>query len=105
MKLAAAVAFTASLLAACGGRAHLEPAFGRSTWGQFAIQRARPAETAPTRAAPGLDAQEASIISTSYRQSLSPREAQLPSRPDPILVVAPRQPGSAPALPPSVPRE
>ncbi len=101
MKLALAVA--AVLLAACGGRAHLEPAYGRSVRSQFAAQREAPGAK-QARAAPGLDPQEASIVSANYRRSLSPKEAQQQTKADPILVVTPQQGGAHPLLP-SVPKE
>ncbi|HSB20851.1 MAG TPA: hypothetical protein VLD85_12635 [Anaeromyxobacteraceae bacterium] len=104
MKLALAV--TATLLAACGGRAHFEPAYGRSTRAQFAAQR-EPPGARPAKAATGLDAQEASIIASNYRRSLSPKEAQQQTKAEPVLVVAPQQQGGLRAmLPlPSVPKE
>jgi hypothetical protein len=93
----------AALATACCGRAHLEPGYGRSYYAQFALQRER---TVPARkAAPGLDPQEASIIASTYRKSLAPKDERDVKAP-PILVVAPQQPGMAAQLPPpSVPKE
>jgi hypothetical protein len=104
MKLAIAAAV--ALAVACGGRAHLEPGYARSYRGQFAAQRARPPGAKPAVAAPGLDAQEASIIANSYRKSLAPKEERQYGA-EPILVVAPPQRTSGhPQLPlPSVPKE
>ncbi len=92
------------VLAVAGcGRAHLEPAYGRSYHEQFAQQVARPA--APRKVASGLDPQEAAIIASSYRKSLAPKEER-DVKDQPILVVTPQQRGMSPQLPPpSVPRE
>jgi hypothetical protein len=90
------------LLAGCS-RQHLEPAYGRSYREQFSLQRER--STSSTKVTPGLDAQEASIIASTYRASLAPKGAQHVTE-EPILVVAPQQrytPSSLP--PPSVPKE
>jgi len=100
LAIAALVAFTV----ACGGRAHLEPGYSRSYRGQFAAQEARPPGAKPATAAPGLDAQEASIIANSYRKSLSPKEERQYGA-EPILVVAPPQRAAGHPLLPSVPKE
>ncbi len=102
MRTAVSFAMMVGLLAGCG-RAHLDPAYGRAFREQFALQRERPASS--TKVTPGLDAQEASIIASTYRASLAPKEAQRVSD-EPILVVTPQQRGAMPSLPPpSVPKE
>jgi hypothetical protein len=102
MKLA--IAAIAALAVGCGGRAHLEPGYARSYRGQFDLQRARPPGARPAVAAPGLDAQEASIIANGYRKSLSPKEERQYGA-EPMLIVAPPQQRSALPLMPSVPKE
>jgi len=99
MKLALVLA-----LAALGcGRAHLEPQYGRSYYAQFALQQEHPAGAKRVRATTGLDAQEASIIASTYRHGLAPKEGQ-EAKEQPILVVAPTQPGTGrTTLMPSVP--
>ncbi len=103
MKLPLALATI--LLAACtGGRAHMEPGYGRSYSAQFAAQREASPGARAAKAAPGLDAQEASIIAGTFRKSLSPKEEK--TQAPPILVVE-QQPGGGMlrALMPSVPKE
>lgn len=105
MKLAVALAALALGLGC--GRAHLEPSHGRSYREQFAVQRDRaPGAKAPRPAPAGLDAQEASIIASTYRSGLAPKDARQVKE-EPILVVAPPSQGMArPLLPlPSVPKE
>ena len=87
------------------GRAHLEPAYGRSYHAQFALQQEHSAGAKRVRATTGLDAQEASIIASTYRHGLAPKEAQ-GMKEQPILVVAPAQPGTGrttvmPSVPPN----
>ncbi|HEX9290748.1 MAG TPA: hypothetical protein VF904_14590 [Anaeromyxobacteraceae bacterium] len=97
-----ALALAALAIASCG-RAHLEPGYGHSYQAQFALQVEKPAH--PRKVAPGLDAQEASIIASTYRKGLAPKETQ-DVKEQPILVVAPQQAGmAAQALAPSVPKE
>ncbi len=107
MKVALALALGLAAASSAGcGRAHLEAGYGRSYRAQFAAQRDRPTGASPAaKNLTGLDAQEASIIAQTYRRSLAPKEVE--EKAQPILVVAPNQPGSAqPALPPpSVPKE
>jgi hypothetical protein len=81
------------VVAALGcGRAHLESGFGRSYHAQFDLQREHPNGTKRVRPITGLDAQEASIMATTYRRGIAPKEAQ-ETKEQPILVVAPTQPG------------
>lgn len=97
-----ALALIAFATASCG-RAHLEPGYGASYHAQFAAQRERPGVV--KKAAAGLDPQEASIIATSYRKSLTPKDER-DMKESPILVLAPQQGGMTPQLPPpSVPKE
>jgi hypothetical protein len=97
-----AIVLVALATASCG-RAHLEPGYGRSYHVQFALQREK---LAPARkAASGLDPQEASIIASTYRKSLAPKDER-DVKESPVLVVAPPQRGMAAQLPaPSVPKE
>jgi hypothetical protein len=93
----------AALATACCGRAHLEPGYGRSYHAQFAAQREKLAPG--KKAAPGLDPQEASIIASTYRKSLAPKDER-DVKDSPMLVVTPQQRGMAAQLPPpSVPKE
>jgi hypothetical protein len=92
--------------AACGGRPHLEPAFGRSNHDQFAAQWTPPPPGAKRVVAQqGLDSQEAGIIARSYRRGLAPKDTTKEA--EPVLLVAPPQAqGYREALPPpSVPKE
>jgi len=101
LKLLAALALGAA--AGCAARAHITPTHGQSSRAVFARQAPPVAEVAGPVS--GLDSQEASIVSDTYRASLSPKDA--PPKEDPYLMVAPppRTSGRAMLPPPSVPRE
>ncbi|HET6413654.1 MAG TPA: hypothetical protein VFG53_16455 [Anaeromyxobacter sp.] len=99
------LALVFSLVVLGCGRAHLEPAYGRSYHQQFALQQEHPPGSKRVRATTGLDAQEAAIIAGTYRHGLAPKEAQ-GTKEQPILVVAPTPPGTGTGkstLMPSVP--
>ena len=91
-------------LGGCASRAHVTPTQGQSYSAAFAQQAPPMAKvTGPVR---GLDSQEASIISSSYRRSLAPKAAQV--KEEPILLVAPPSQqggGYGMKLAPSVPSE
>lgn len=72
----AAVGFL-TLAAAAGGacdRTYLTPTHGRSYRQAFAVQAVNPDAQRNNKAVVGLDSQEASIISGSYRKSLAPQQ-------------------------------
>lgn len=97
------IGIVAAFALACG-REHLAAGHGRAYREQFAIQQEKPKST--TKVTPGLDAQEASIIASTYRASLAPKEERQRLKDEPILVVTPPQRGATPQLPlPSVPKE
>jgi len=85
-------------------RAHLTETYGQSYSAFFALQApSRPKVLGPVS---GLDSQEASIISGSYRKSIAPKDSQ--AKEQPLLIVAPPSPQqggySGMTLPPSVPK-
>lgn len=91
-------------MAGCGWRKqHLTRTHGESYETAFAVQRERVGK-APAEAATGLDAQEAAIISDSYRQGLASKEGGT-ARQESIILMAPPA-SNQPYLPsPSVPKE
>jgi hypothetical protein len=90
------------LLAGCG-RDHLSAAYGRAHREAFSSQPVHPAGQ-PAQASMSLDAQESSVIASSYIRSLAGK-AQA-AAPEPVLFVAPQQPGATmERLAPSVPKE
>jgi hypothetical protein len=102
--LAVVVALVA--LTACTSSSHLTESFGTSYRATLARQQA--VETPPFRVAEkGLDAQEAAIISGSYRRSLAPPQAgSQREEPEVILVQQPQRGGQQRApLAPSVPKD
>lgn len=92
--------FLLAVLSSCA-RPHLTETFGRSNRAAFAAQA--PPQAQARKATTGLDSQEASIISGSYRRSLAPKTREVKDQP--ILLIAPQGTGGAQAqpLPPSVP--
>lgn len=97
----------AGLLAGAAGcdRAHLTASHGRAYDQAFAVQAVNPGRTADARAVHGLDSQEAAIISSNYRRSLSPKDQSLADRPQ-LLMYSPRSGlHEANLPPPSVPGE
>jgi hypothetical protein len=95
------VAFLALAAPACSER-HLNKDFGSSYRAAFEAQ-APPRPGGPARPATGLDAQEASIVTQTYRTSLAPKDTK--PRDQPVLIVAPPAQGGAQKLAPSVPQE
>jgi hypothetical protein len=88
----------------CTGSSHMTESFGRSYRESLRVQRA--GDGVAKVAVKGLDSEEATIIATSYRQSLAPENAPLVDESQ-ILLVAPQgRGGNGPAkLAPSVPPE
>jgi hypothetical protein len=86
-------------------RAHLTASYGRAYGQAFAVQAVNPGRAADARAVHGLDSQEAAIISSNYRRSLSPKDQSLADRPQ-LLMYSPRSGlHEANLPPPSVPGE
>jgi hypothetical protein len=84
----------------CAGRkAHIVPGYGESS-DVFAKQAGN---RQPAKAATGLDSQEARIVSTTYRQSLAPKETK--PKEEPYIIVAPPTQQAMQPLAPSVPKE
>lgn len=99
-------AVVAALLAAGAGcdRAHLTPTYGRAYHHAFAAQTENPGRAADPKAVHGLDSQEAAIISSNYRRSLSPKDPTAADRPQ-VLLYSPRTGLHEATLPPpSVPQ-
>jgi hypothetical protein len=92
------------VLAGCGSSQYLTEGYGRSYRAALERQAARPADEPTAEAVPGLDSQEASIISASYRASLVARGQSVEE--EPIVFVAPGKTGRTPYFlpPPSVPQ-
>ncbi len=89
-------------LGGCTSSRSLTRDHGKSYHATMDAQRAS-ASGAATEAEKGLDAQEATIVANSYRQSLAPKGAKSDEQPE-ILYVAPQRQGTA-QLAPSVPKE
>ncbi len=90
-------------MAGCGWRKqHLTRAYGESYDGTFAAQRER-VNKAPAEAVTGLDAQEAAIISDSYRRGLAPKGGT--ARQESIILMAPPSSNQPYTPAPSVPKE
>ena len=97
----------AGLLTGAAGcdRAHLTASYGRAYDQAFAVQAVNPGRVADSRAVHGLDSQEAAIISSNYRRSLSPKDQSQADRPQ-LLMYSPRTGlHDANLPPPSVPSE
>ncbi len=91
-------------LAGCGWRKqHLTGSYGLSYDSAFAVQRERRADKPPAVAVSGLDAQEAAIISDSYRHGLVPKGGT--ARQEPLILLSPAQQERPSMPPPSVPKE
>jgi type IV pilus biogenesis protein CpaD/CtpE len=97
----------AGLLTGAAGcdRAHLTASHGRAYNQAFAAQAVNPGRAADARAVNGLDSQEAAIISSNYRRSLSPQDQTMADRPQ-LLMYSPRTGVHEANLPaPSVPSQ
>jgi hypothetical protein len=98
------IALVSPLLAGACGREHLSAAFGRANREAFGAQVVRPRELPTPPPSMGLDTQEAGVIGSSYVQSLAGKSAK--AEPQPVLYVAPEQPGAgSQRLAPSVPKQ
>src|SRR5262245_38513038 len=64
----------ATLAGAGCGRAYMTPTHGRAYRQSFAVQTVNPDRRTEAKAVQGLDSQEAAIISSGYRKSLSPKD-------------------------------
>lgn len=97
------VAMALVTLAGCGWRKqHLTSTHGLSYDAAFDVQRER-RDKPPAVAATGLDAQEAAIISDTYRRGLIPQGGT--ARQEPLILLSPAQQSPAYVPPPSVPKE
>lgn len=88
-------------LAGCAGATHLSPEFGRSFRATFAAQPLNK-DTVKTGSL-GLDSQEATAVSASYRAGLVPKEVS--SEAPPLLLVSPQAQRKSMLPPPSVPQQ
>lgn len=97
----------AGLLTGAAGceRAHLTASYGRAYNQAFAVQAVNPGRVADSRAVHGLDSQEAAIISSNYRRSLSPKDQSLADRPQLLMYSPSTGLHDANLPPPSVPNE
>ncbi len=77
-------------LAGCGS---VPGPTGRAYHDYFMLQRLHPEPSAAAQARPGLDSQEAAIISATYRTSLAPKEVDVDAE-EQVLIVAPPMKGS-----------
>ncbi len=102
-RLSVVVALTSVCWAGCADRTHMREGYGEANHQAMARQVVNP-DAGSTGTSPGLDPQEAAILSRSYQKSLSPKD---PSAAEPILFVSPqdqRMRGDY-LPPPSVPGE
>jgi hypothetical protein len=91
--------------AGCADRLHMTPGHGRSVHAAFGNQQVNPEAGKKSRPTAGLDAQEASAVTSNYRKSLVAKDSQ-PSDQGSLLLVAPPASGGQPNVPPpSVPSE
>lgn len=90
--------------AGCADRLHLTKGHGNSTRSAFSQQQANPQAGAKAKPLPGLDAQEASVVSSNYRRSLVAKDSQ-PRDQGMLMLAPPTQPGQPYLPPPSVPEE
>jgi hypothetical protein len=98
------VAVVTLVAATACARKHITPEFGIANREAFQAQRVRPPDERAPRPNMALDSQETSVISESYVRSLASKTVK--AEPEPVLYVAPSQPGAAPQrLAPSVPHD
>ena len=75
-RLALAILAVGAVASAVGcSRMYMTPTHGRAFREAFALQTVNPDKQTDPKAVMGLDSQEASIISASYRRGLSPQQA------------------------------
>lgn len=90
-------------LSGCGWRKqHLTSSYGLSYDAAFDAQRER-RDKPPAVAATGLDAQEAALISDTYRRGLIPKGGT--ARQEPLILLSPAQQQPQYMPPPSVPKD
>ena len=101
-QLAAHLTLLLALAAAgCASRAHMGGGQGRATREALERQAVDPKAGEKPHALKGLDSQEAAVVSTTYRRSLTPKQSGNPE--DTVLVVQPQgSQGAAYVPPPSV---
>lgn len=97
------IVVVAILATSACARAHLSPTFGVANREAFEAQRVRGPDQPAPRPNMALDAQETSVISESYVESLAGKSGK--AQPEPVLYVTKPQGGAPQRLPPSVPRE
>jgi hypothetical protein len=98
-----AIVVCAFLAAGCSGRQqHIVRDYGQSYDRAFAAQHVR-GPRPPATAVVGLDAQEAAIISETYRRDLAPKGAKVEEQPM-VITVPPTRDNMQQQLPPSVPK-
>lgn len=105
MRISRIAAVSAVLAASCGWRQqHIIRDYGQSNDRAFAAQHARDARTPATATAiVGLDAQEAAIISDTYRKDLAPKGAKVEEQPM-VIMAPPSRDNMQQPVPPSVPK-
>ena len=75
LALAVAVLAVGALASGVGcSRAYMTPSHGRAYREAFAVQTVNPDKQTDAKAVMGLDSQEASIISGTYRRGLAPQQ-------------------------------
>jgi hypothetical protein len=84
----------------CGDRTYLTESYGRSYRAFQDRQTVHSSGAAKSRAINGLDSQEASIVSSSYRSGLAPKGVKA-AHDESLLLLAP--PGLAPQAGPNLP--
>jgi hypothetical protein len=90
--------------AGCADRLHMTPGHGRSVQAAFSAQQSNPQAGKSAKPLPGLDAQEAKIVSGNYRRSLVAKDAA-PQDQGLVLVAPAAQPAQPYVPPPSVPEQ
>jgi hypothetical protein len=102
LRLLLALGLTAWFAGTACSRQHMSPHYAESYNAWFAAQHLppRPPSEAAKRSIDNLDAQEAAMVSKTYRRNVGRGEEAQPRQ---IMMVAPRATGEAYMPPPSVP--
>lgn len=102
--LSVVVVATSVCLVGCASRTHMREGYGESNHQAMARQVVHP-DAGGTGTSPGLDPQEATILSRTYQNSLSPKDRSTAA--EPILFVSPQEQRTRGDYlpPPSVPSE
>jgi type IV pilus biogenesis protein CpaD/CtpE len=88
----------------CASRAHMSPNHGRAVASAKAAQLANPEAGRKPHRLPGFDAQEASLVAKTYRESLQPDKGTCNNDRGMVMLAAPSgQPQQPYIPPPSVP--